>query len=103
MFIFWVVLLFPSPFGWCCLPSPLLGGAASLSSFSFWVCSLASSSFEWSCFLPLLLRGAAFLPLLWVAVFLARALGAGAVCFVWEPAPPNEREEEKQHRPTEDM
>ena len=28
----WVVLLFPSPFGWCCLPSPPLGSGAFSSA-----------------------------------------------------------------------
>ena len=59
-FVLWVVLRFPSPFGWCCLVSSfLLGGVAV---FLLLLVGLSSfSSFGWCCLFTCLLLGGAAL------------------------------------------
>ena len=67
VFFFWVELLFPSPFAWCCFSSPLLGGAAFPPLFH-WLVLLGLFLLWLVLFFPSLFS-VSFFPLLWVALF----------------------------------
>ena len=101
--LLWVVVLFPPPLAWCCLPSPPLGGR--VPHLPCWVVLLSFPSFQLWCFLPSRplgraarfssigqccfffsspFGGIAFLPLLWVGLLFPRLLLGGAA---WFPPP----------------